>query len=171
MKKFLFAVFLLVVFTGCAQKNVPVEDDTGSDVSGSEDVTLKNKIEDPSNYTVITDANVKSFVSTCDEYSKAFAQKVVDGDVERLYLYTGGDYALQVYMTPNYDNWTEADFDKVNKCGELGSVLVRNVVADSLIWSYPYCSAGVKPNTDEPGYEQFMECTVVEEQLVEYFKD
>ncbi|MFA5842271.1 MAG: hypothetical protein WC882_01145 [Candidatus Gracilibacteria bacterium] len=155
MKKFLSAIFLLVVFTGCSQQ----------------DMTLEDKIENFSNYTTITDANVKSFVPTCDEYSEAFAQKVMDGDVARLYLYTGGDYALQVYMTPNYDNWTEADFDKVNQCGELGTVLVKKVVADSLLWSYPYCSAGVKPNTNEPGYEQFMECTAVEEQLLEYFNN
>ena len=169
MKKYLFAIVLPLLFVGCAGQEVPLEGDVVvDDVEVSETPTLADKIEDFSNYTLVTDADVKSFVPACDEYSEAFAQKVADGEVKVLNLYPSDNYGLAVYLTPNYDGWTEADFAKVNSCGELGSVTVRKVVADSLLWSYPNCTAGAIPTSDQVGYQEFVECTAVEGELDQY---
>ncbi len=158
-----------IVMMGCATTDVPVEDiDKTETPVVDEVVSFQDKIEDFSGYELVTDPSITSFVPTCDGYSQEFAQKVDDGEIKRLLLYGGGDYALDVMMTPNYDNWTEADFDKVNSCGELGSVLAVKVVGDSLLWSYPHCTAGVAPNNADPGYKYFTECEAVATELNEY---
>lgn len=154
MKKYLFAIGLSVLLVGCS----------GNDAT----TTFTEKIEDFSNYDSVTDVNAKSFVPVCDEYSETFAQKVKEGEVKQLSLYASGDYDLDVYMTPNYDNWTESDFSKVNNCGELGSITVVKIVEDSLLWSYSNCTAGAVPSSDQMGYEAFVECTAVEKELDQY---
>lgn len=173
----LISMFLVcsVLLIGCTPKveespavETPIVETPAVTTPEPAEVSLKDKIEDFSSYTLVTDPSITSFVPTCDGYSQEFAKKVDGGDIKRLLLYGDGDYALDVMMTPNYDNWTEADFDKVNDCGELGSVLAVKIVEDSLLWSYPHCSAGAVPTEKEPGYVYYKACLEVETKLAKY---
>lgn len=177
MKKLAALIGVLTMsslLVGCAPKQEVPPTDQGAPVVQEEPTTLSlaQKIEDFSGYTVVDKAEEKAFVPVCDDYTTAFAKKVTDGEVKKLALYASdvnGGYNLNLYATPNYDKWTAADFTKVSNCGELGSVVPLKVVGDNVIWGYPYCSAGAVPAADETGYKEYTECSKVETQLKGYF--
>lgn len=169
MSKKILALVLTLTLIGCS-KAVVIKDEkvdpTPTKVVESSD--LKQKIENFDNYVVETKNT--DFVPTCDDYSKAFAKKVEGGEVKKLSLYTPetDSYRLDLFLTPNYDSWKEADFEKIVKCGELAAVIPLKVVSDKVIWGFPSCSGGYAPVDGEVGYEDYLNCLKVEKSLNKY---
>ncbi|MCK9186273.1 hypothetical protein M0P48_02440, partial [Candidatus Gracilibacteria bacterium] len=123
--------------------------------------------------SVVTNKDEKSvIVSVCDDFTKAYADKVMNGDVKRLVLYEAANNLwsrLELYSVPSY-GLTEKDFDKVSACGELGSKSALKLISGNILWGYTSCSAGAIPTSDENGYADYQDCTVVEKQLADYLK-
>jgi len=186
MKKMVLSgVTLLLVLGGCSlnfqpQTTAPTQDDSSTPTvtveptTPAQDASIKSKIENFNSYTLVADATEKSsVVASCDDYTKAYVEKVNKGDVKKLSLYESKDnlYDLRVYVIPNYDNLTFKDLkDKVGKCGELGSNFPLKTVNDNVIWGWSSCTGGAAPTKDQPGYDDFVKCTEVEKQLDTYLK-
>lgn len=154
----------MLVLGGCAQTNTPTESET----------SLKDKIENLSNYSLVTDATEKSqIVPTCDSFSNDFAKKVIDGDVKKLTLFkpkSNESWAseLRLYAVPSY-GLTESDFAKINACGELGSAFVSKMIDENMIFENTNCSGGAAPDKDQAEYADFQDCLVVEQEIAQYF--
>ena len=171
MSKKILALVLTLTLIGCS-KGVVIKDEKVDPTPTKivENSDLKQKIENLDNYVAITNAEDKTFTPSCDDYSKNFAKKVAGGDVKTLSLYSSKDnvYDLNLFLTPNYDKWEESDFNKVSKCGELGSILPLKIVSDKIVWGYPSCTGGAVPTSEAKGYDDFVKCTKVEVQLESY---
>ncbi|MFA6305677.1 MAG: hypothetical protein WC651_03025 [Candidatus Gracilibacteria bacterium] len=173
--KFIFFVGVVAIgLVGCAQtQTTPVAENETTPVVQITTTSLKDKIENLANYSVVTNKDEKSvIVSVCDDFTKAYADKVMNGDVKRLVLYEAENNLwsrLEVYSVPSY-GLTEKDFEKVSACGELGSKTALKLISGNILWGYAYCSAGAIPTSDENGYAEYQDCTVVEKQLADYLK-
>lgn len=135
-----------------------------------EDLSTKGKLENFANYTVVTDVSRKDIVPVCGEYSENFAKRVKEGEVKELVLYKSmsGNWDLTVYLTPNYDTWTEAAFSQVNDCGEGGSIVALKAFPDAVMWGLPACSLGAIPAKTDKEYSEFQGCESTLSELNKY---
>lgn len=137
-----------------------------------------SQIEDWNLYQEITDKSLKAnLFGDPDECVQVenFNQEFVDfkkqanrGSIKQ-FLYDG---VLEFVITPNYDNWTNAQFlalsaDNGAICSVANFVPVR-AYEDKLLWNLP-CSSGAMPGENESAYKEFIKCTVAEQAALEYF--
>jgi len=175
MKRIIALVAFCLALTACAQTTVAPESTDVETTSAVVDATsivptLKDKIEDSASYTLVTDKDEKaSVVPVCDDFSTAYSEKVQNGDVKVFYLYKSKDhlYDLKMYMIPNYD-LSEDDLENVSKCGELGANFLVKVLGENSVWGATSCAGGDVPLANQPGYEDYKACSLIEAQLNDY---
>lgn len=166
---------LSIGLTGCGQDVAPVAEQRPVPVQAAEAKTpsLKDRIENLANYTVVTDKEEKEMVvASCDDFTNVYAAKVMKGDMKKLTLFqdtTGANYSLYMYAVPAY-GLTESDFARFNKCSELASKQMVGIVDGQILFTYPRCSAGAIPAVNEPGYADWQACSKVEQDLDSYLQ-
>ena len=82
-----------------------------------------------------------------------------------------GNNKLAIYITPNYDSWTDEDVREANGCIDgAGANSALKVFDDYILWGHPGCSSGAAPMKDSEAYVGFEECMEAGNKLTEYLR-
>lgn len=96
-----------------------------------------------------------------------FKKQANQGSIKQ-FLY-GGVFTLTI--TPNYNHWSNEKFlafgaDNGAFCS-VGNLSPVRAYEDKLLWNMP-CSSGMMPDSNTPGYTDFIKCAEAEQAIVEY---
>lgn len=175
--KILFTILFLIIallLTSCGANNIDnnkTQENINKESSLNND-EIKSQIENWSLYQEVTNESEKIVGSgdcTTNEEFNNYVNKTKQGSFKRLML----NGALELVITPNYDNWTNEKFlafsnDSTAICAA-GGIYPLKAYQDKLLWR-GICSTGAIPPTNSPAYGDFQKCTITEEILNEYFK-
>ena len=176
MKKFLGIAAMIFILAGTLAGCMQAPQQEQTPTTTEPDTMTEPTTQEPAMYTTVADkiahidtlgtAYTGIIVSGCSAEAAALNTSL-KGTAKSLTLAPD----LSVIQTANPDMLTKAALDKItNPCAELGSLQAIDATNDSILWSYPYCTAGVIPETNmQPQYQDYLDCLKVQNELANLY--
>jgi len=142
---------------------------TSDDVKES---SIKSKIEDFKNYKA-SSIDTFGFIPCESENGKSeqFIKKAKKTGIKELVLFKKSNYDITLYLTGNPDGVKTKTFQAlVDPCiSGAGMVGPLEAFEDHLLWGNYMCSTGIALKESDPGYEDYVACTKVSQEIEDYF--